>query len=78
MGNKFQKTWLFITFTILSFATMAQGNEVVKTADETRGLLYSNGKIYVVVAVLITILTGLILYLINLDRKISKLEKNKE
>lgn len=78
MNNLFQKTWLFITFSLLSVVAMAQGNEVVKTADETRGLLYSNGKIYVVVAVLVTILTGLIFYLINLDRKISKLEKNKE
>ena len=35
----------------------------------------SNGKIYVVVAVLVTIFIGIILYLIRLDRKITKLEK---
>ncbi|MCF8214294.1 MAG: CcmD family protein, partial [Chitinophagaceae bacterium] len=35
----------------------------------------SNGKIYVVVAVVLTILLGLVAYLIHLDRKISKLEK---
>lgn len=35
----------------------------------------SNGKIYVVVAVMLTILAGIILYLIRLDRKISRLEK---
>lgn len=40
-------------------------------ADEMR----SNGKIYVVVAVLTAIFIGIILYLIRLDRKISKLEK---
>lgn len=34
-----------------------------------------NGKIYVVVTVILIILTGLILYLVRLDRKISKLEK---
>jgi CcmD family protein len=34
-----------------------------------------NGKIYVVVAVLVTIFIGIILYLIRLDRKITKLEK---
>jgi len=34
-----------------------------------------NGKIYVVVTVMLIIMTGLILYLIRLDRKISKLEK---
>jgi CcmD family protein len=40
-------------------------------ADEMR----SNGKIYVVVAVLVTIFIGILLYLIRLDRKITKLEK---
>jgi len=36
----------------------------------------SNGKIYVVVAVILIILIGLLLYLVRLDRKITKLEKN--
>jgi CcmD family protein len=35
----------------------------------------SNGKIYVVVTVVLIILIGLLLYLVRLDRKISKLEK---
>lgn len=35
----------------------------------------SNGRIYVVVAVIVTILAGLILYLIRLDRRIGRLEK---
>ncbi len=35
----------------------------------------SNGKIYVVVAVILTILAGIIFYLVRLDRKISRLEK---
>ncbi len=37
--------------------------------------MHSNGKIYVVVAVVITILLGLFFYLFTIDRKISKLEK---
>lgn len=37
-------------------------------------LMRSNGKIYVVVAVVVTILLGLFLYVFNLDRKISKME----
>ena len=40
-------------------------------------LMRSSGRIYVVIAVMTTILVGLILYLIRLDRKISKLEKEK-
>lgn len=49
------------------------GDEPVEMADALR----SNGKIYVVVAVIVIILLGLFLYLFRLDRKISKLEKNK-
>lgn len=43
--------------------------------EATASVMRSNGKIYVVVAVLTTILMGLIVYVINIDRKISKLEK---
>lgn len=50
----------------------AQDKTDVSMADEMR----RNGKIYVVVAVLLLILLGLILYLVRLDRKITKLEKN--
>jgi len=38
-------------------------------------VMRSNGKIYVVVAVCLTILTGLFLYVFLIDRKISKIEK---
>jgi uncharacterized membrane protein HdeD (DUF308 family) len=37
----------------------------------------SNGKIYVVVAVILTILFGLIAYLVRLDKKISHIEREK-
>jgi hypothetical protein len=40
-------------------------------------MMKENGKIYVVIAVMLTILAGLVLYLVRLDRKISRLEKNK-
>lgn len=45
---------------------------IVEMADQLR----SNGKIYVVVAILLVIFIGIILYLISLDKKISKLENN--
>lgn len=44
---------------------------------EIDDVMKENGKIYVVIAVMLTILAGLVLYLVRLDRKISKLEKNK-
>jgi hypothetical protein len=37
----------------------------------------SDGRIYVVIAVILAILTGLILYLIRLDRRIAKMENEK-
>ena len=42
---------------------------------EMADTLRQDGKIYVVVIVLLTVLIGLIIYLIMLDRKVSKLEK---
>jgi hypothetical protein len=45
-------------------------SEGVEMADALR----SSGKIYVVVAVLVLIMTGLFIYLARLDRKIRKFE----
>jgi len=47
------------------------GVKSVEMADRLR----ADGKIYVVIAVLVTILLGLVVYVIRLDRKISRLEK---
>jgi CcmD family protein len=44
-------------------------------AQEMATEMRSNGKIYVVVAVLVTIFVGILLYLIRLDRKLTKLER---
>ena len=67
-----KKTLLSILAALMPIFLMAQSapNEV-DMADVMR----SNGKIYVVVAVVTIIMTGLIVYLISLDRKITKLEK---
>jgi CcmD family protein len=60
-----------IAAVLLVFPRFAQAQSEVEMAD----LMRANGKIYVVVAVLLIIFFGLIVYLINLDRKVSKLEK---
>ena len=70
------KAFLAITLLLLVAGTtlMAQSpmtDEPVQMADAFR----SNGKIYVVVAVVVTLLAGVVTYLISLDRKISRLEK---
>ena len=38
-------------------------------------VMHSNGKIYVVMTVVTIIITGLLLYVMRVDRKIGKLEK---
>jgi CcmD family protein len=53
---------------LLSFA------EEVDMADTLR----SNGKIYVVVGVIAIIFVGLIVYLIMLDKRLTKLEKEEK
>lgn len=54
-----------------SLMTFAQEKPKGEMAD----LMRSNGRIYVVVAVVLTILVGLILYVVRLEKKINKLEK---
>ena len=58
---------------LLSTALFAQDTTAAKEA--TTGLR-ADGKIYVVIAVALTVLLGLIVYLISLDRKISRIEKH--
>ena len=65
----FQRSIMLLAAMLLVCVAFAQ--EKVEMADQMR----SNGRIYVVVAVMLTILLGLILYLVRLDRKISRLEK---
>ncbi len=57
---------LFIAQTIF-----AQGPEPVEMADALR----QSGKIYVVVGVLAIIFLGIVVYLVSIDRKLGKLEK---
>lgn len=56
-----------LSLTAITNVASAQGAEM---ADTFR----SEGKIYVVVAIVLIVLTGLMVYLFLLDRKISRLE----
>ena len=71
MHNLFVRFMFMAVSMFLSSAAFAQD---VEMADTMR----SNGKIYVVVAVCVTILIGLFLYVFMIDRKVSRLEKNNE
>ncbi len=63
-------TLLFVA--MMPFVSIFAQDKPAQMADTMR----SNGRIYVVVAVVLTILIGLILYIFRLDRKITKLEKD--
>jgi uncharacterized membrane protein YdbT with pleckstrin-like domain len=60
---------------MLVFIAGAQ-EHIANDASTAQTGLRADGKIYVVVAVIVTILLGLYIYVIRLDRKISRLEKN--
>ena len=45
------------------------------TQQEPSDFMRSNGKIYVVMTIILIILAGFFIYLFNVDRKISRIEK---
>jgi hypothetical protein len=71
-----KKITSLLAFMLVSVIVFAQDKKPDSYRGEMADLMRSNGRIYVVVAVVLTILIGLILYVLRLDRKISKLEKN--
>lgn len=64
----------FISLLLSVWASAQENNQVSEVATGLR----AEGKIYVVVAVVVTIFIGFTLYLIRLDRKISRLEKKNQ
>lgn len=69
--NKLKLGFLLFLLMLSAVVAVAQTAPTVEMATELR----SSGKIYVVVAVLVIIFAGIAIYLMRLDRKISKLEK---
>ncbi len=59
---------------LLSVYVFAQDSTMQQSNLPATGLR-ADGKIYVVIVVLLTILAGITVYLVRLDRKISRLEK---
>jgi len=71
MIKTFKKIVFMLALMLISVSAFAQDNAPVEMATG----LYQSGKIYVVVTVLSIIFAGIICYLIMLDRKIGRLEK---
>lgn len=74
--NKTQKKnkgigYMAVFLILFTNVLFAQQTQEVEMADG----MYASGKIYVVVAVLSLVFIGIVVYLVNLDRKILKLEK---
>jgi len=66
------KKLLALTLSVIcSLACTAQESTSVEMADAMR----ANGKIYVVVAVLTIIFIGIVIYLVKIDKKLTKLER---
>ena len=69
MIRKFSTLIVLLLINIISLAQDTA--EAVDMADTMR----SNGKIYVVLAVILTIFLGIVIYLVRLDKKMTRLEK---
>ena len=64
---------LLLPLLLAAFHALAQAPAA--SQPEMADALRQNGKIYVVVLVVVIIVGGLLLYLVSLDRKVSRLEK---
>ncbi len=63
------KKIVLLLFSMISLIGYSQGQ--IEMADAMK----ESGKIYVVIGVVLTILIGIIIYLVLLDKKISNMEK---
>lgn len=73
-----KKTYYLLFCVYLLLVNGVCFGQVTARSDERPQMatgMRADGKIYVVVAILVTILSGIFIYLIYLDRKMSKLEK---
>jgi len=70
--SKLKRIAFVIALCIMQSIVFAQTDS---TTNEPTDFMRSNGKIFVVVAVVVVIVLGIFIYLMNLDKKISKLEK---
>jgi CcmD family protein len=60
---------------LLLITLLISATSFAQDKPEMADLLRSNGKIYAVVAVCLTILIGLFVYVLYVDRKLNRLEK---
>ena len=66
-----KKILLLTNLLLCALITSAQ----TENGPATENIMESNGKIYVVVGVVLLIFAGIIAYMIAIDRKLTKIEK---
>lgn len=59
---------------LMAFLPVSVFAQDVEMAD----MLHENGKIYVVVGVIAIIFAGLVVYLVSIDRRLTKMEKEEK
>ncbi len=69
--QKLRKIFTGILLAFFHIGLLAQGPA---TRPEMADVMRSNGKIYVVVAIVLLIFLGIVFYLIRIDRKVTDLE----
>ena len=72
--NKLKRIAFTVVLSMLSIFVWAQNTD--SGSAEPVDFMRSEGKLYVVVACVVVIVLGIYIYLINLDRRLKKLEKN--
>jgi Na+/proline symporter len=70
--NNLKKLILFFVFAFVQVIAKAQ---TAATDPNANDLMRSNGRIFLVMTIVLFIVIGLLAYVYTLDRKISKLEK---
>ena len=65
--------FLFVLWSSMAYSQAQPGGDI-EMADKMK----AEGKIYVVVGVVLIILVGLLVYLMRIERKVSKMEKEME
>jgi CcmD family protein len=76
--DKIKRIGFVIAFCMFNIFCFAQQQQMNTTDEDQTDFMRSNGKIYVVLAIVTIIVIGIFIYLVNLDKKIKKLEKNKK
>ncbi len=70
--NRIKRITGVIVFALFQIVAIAQDAVV---AEPSNDLMRSNGKIFLVMTIVVVLIIGLLLYVASIDKRLSKLEK---